>query len=72
MVGILHSNVNVLDSTESLTYKWLKWKKNNVYFQERERGRGGERQPEWGGGRDRETQNLKQAPGSELSAQSPM
>ena len=30
-----------------------------------------EREKEWGRGRERETQNLKQAPGSELSAQSP-
>ena len=28
-----------------------------------------ERENEWGGGRGRETQNLKQAPGSELPAQ---
>ena len=27
---------------------------------------------EWGRGRERETQNLKQAPGSEMSAQSPI
>ena len=32
-----------------------------------------ERDHEWGRGKERgETQNLKQAPGSELSAQSPM
>ena len=40
----------------------------NVYFlRERERKRGIER----GRGRERETQNLKQAPSSELSAKSP-
>ena len=30
-----------------------------------------ETEHEWGRGRERETQNLKQAPGSELSAQGP-
>ena len=42
----------------------------NVYFWERER----ERERAWHGERQRkkETQNLKQAPGSELSAQSPL
>ena len=36
-------------------------------------GREGETEHEWGEGqRERETQNPKQAPGSELSAQSPM
>ena len=30
------------------------------------------REHEWGRGRERETQNPKQPPGSELSAQSPM
>ena len=37
-----------------------------MFIFERERGR------KWGRGRERETQNPKQAPGSELSAQSPM
>ena len=37
---------------------------------EREREREREREDEWGKGRKRHTQNLKQAPGSELSAQS--
>ena len=47
----------------------------NVYFweRERERERASERVPEQGRGREkRETQNLKQAPGSNLSAQNPM
>ena len=38
-------------------------KKFNVYFLR-------ETEHEWGRGRERETQNQKQAPGSELSAQS--
>ena len=37
---------------------------------ERERERERETEHEWGGA-ERETQNTKQAPGSELSAQSP-
>ena len=42
-----------------------------IYFlRQRERER--EKQLEKGRGRERETQNPKQAPGSELSAQSPM
>ena len=39
----------------------------NVYFREREHVR----KRESGGGAERETQNLKQAPDSKLSAQSP-
>ena len=39
----------------------------NVYLLLRQR----ETEHEWGTVRERETQNLKQAPGSELSAQSP-
>ena len=44
-----------------------------IYFErERERERESERESREGAERERETQNLKQAPGSELSAQSPM
>ena len=39
----------------------------NIYLFLRQRGT----EHEWGRGRERKTQNLKQAPGSELSAQSP-
>ena len=41
-----------------------------LFLRERERER--ERQREWGRGRERGRQNLKQVPGSELSAQSPI
>ena len=41
-------------------------------MRERERERERERQSMSGGGAERETQNRKQAPGSELSAQSLM
>ena len=46
----------------------MKFKKNLIFIFERERDRvrAGEEQ------RERETQNTKQVPGSELSAQSPM
>ena len=44
----------------------------NVYLFLRERERERERQSISGGGAERETQYLKQAPGSELAAQSPM
>ena len=40
-----------------------------MFIFERERER--ERENTWGRGRERETQNPKQAPGSELSVQSP-
>ena len=44
-----------------------------MFIFERERERVRERARTWGRGREeRETQNLKQAPGFELSAQSPM
>ena len=39
---------------------------------QRQRGREGERTSREGAERERETQNPKQSPGSELSAQSPM
>ena len=39
---------------------------------QKERERERERENKWGRGRERDTQNPKQAPGSELSAQSPM
>ena len=42
-----------------------------IFERERERERERETEHKWGRGRDNETQNLKQAPGSELSAQSP-
>ena len=42
----------------------------NVYFCERQRQRDGETECEQGRGRERGRQNLKQAPGLELSAQS--
>ena len=41
-----------------------------LFLTERERERERERDHEWGRGRERGRQNLKQAPGSELSAQS--
>ena len=43
-----------------------------MFIFERERGRERERASRGGTERGRETQNPKQAPGSELSAQSPM
>ena len=53
-----------------------KIKRIYVFFlfleRERDRDRDSEREGTGEGQRGRETQNLKQAPGSELSAQSPM
>ena len=62
------SNISKVSSPKALNALSFYIKKNcfNIYFWKRER------ESMNAGGTEKETQNLKQAPGSELSAQSPM